>query len=392
MIKIEPKSILQWHELNKETSLYGRWVTLEHIQPILKKLQAPVSCEELGLSVLNRTIYKVSVGSGNIKVLIWSQMHGNESTGTKAVIDLLEFIKKPKEFQELRDQILNKCTLTIIPILNPDGAEAYTRENASKIDLNRDIIARKAPETKLLLRLLEKINPEYCFNLHDQRTIFTVGNTKESATLSFLAPSEDEKRTVSPGRKATMKVIVAMNELMQRIIPNQIGRYTDEFYPTATGDNFQKMGHNTVLVEAGHYKDDYEREKVRTFNFIALMQGLNYISSSEQDLGYEAYFDIPNNSENHLDIIYKNVYLKSENKKIDAGILFKESLKNGEVIFEPEIKRVGDLKNYTANSIIEEKGLIFTNKDELQRFLKKRMLNFWDIFKLIIIFTLKFPN
>ena len=69
-----------------------------------------------------------------------------------------------------------------------------------------------------------------------------------------------------------MNVIVAMNNLLQKVIPNHIGRYTDEFYPTATGDNFQKLGFNTILIEAGHYPDDYDREEVRKFNFLHLFK------------------------------------------------------------------------------------------------------------------------
>ena len=65
-----------------------------------------------------------------------------------------------------------------------------------------------------------------------------------------------------------------MNALLEKIIPGHIGRYTDEFYPTATGDNFQKLGHNTILIEAGHYYNDYERDVVRKFNFYALLQGV----------------------------------------------------------------------------------------------------------------------
>ena len=57
-----------------------------------------------------------------------------------------------------------------------------------------------------------------------------------------------------------MNVIVAMNSMLQKIIPNFVGRYTDEFYPTATGDNFQKLGYNTILIESGHYPNDYQRE------------------------------------------------------------------------------------------------------------------------------------
>ncbi|NNC70560.1 MAG: zinc carboxypeptidase [Flavobacteriaceae bacterium] len=365
------ESILEWYQVIKQRPLHGRWIRLSHIQPILHELNEPFTVQQIGNSTLNNPIYSVRIGSGKTPVLIWSQMHGNESTGTKALFDLINFFDDPKEYAPLRDQILENCQITMIPMLNPDGAEAYTRENASDIDLNRDVIDQKAPETKLLLQLLKNVNPEYCFNLHDQRIIYTVGDTNKSATISFLAPSENQERTVTQGRKETMKVIVAMNAVMQKIIPGQIGRYKDEFYPTATGDNFQKMGHNTILIEAGHDKDDYDREQVRAYNFIALLQGLNYISSNES-ISNEPYEDIPNNTEYYFDVLYKDVFIASENKKVDAGIVFKEILKDNQIHFEPEVQQLGDLKSYAANTIVEDKGLIFADKGELQRFHKKR--------------------
>ena len=126
-------------------------------------------------------------------------------------------------------------------MLNPDGAEYYTRVNAHAIDLNRDAVDIKAKESRLLRTVLEEFSPDFCFNLHDQRTIFGVEGTKNPATISFLAPSEEETRKLTLGRKETMNVIVAMNSLLQAIIPNQYRRYTDDFYPTATGDNFQNL-------------------------------------------------------------------------------------------------------------------------------------------------------
>jgi murein tripeptide amidase MpaA len=38
---------------------------------------------------------------------------------------------------ERSEKILDAFTFYCIPMLNPDGA-AYTRENANKVDLNRD--------------------------------------------------------------------------------------------------------------------------------------------------------------------------------------------------------------------------------------------------------------
>ena len=198
---------------------------------------------------------------------------------------------------ELSDKISFTESIKIIPILNPDGAEHYTRVNAHAIDLNRDAVDINAKESQLLRTVLEEFCPDFCFNLHDQRTIFGVEGTKNPATISFLAPSEEETRKVTPTRKKTMNVIVAMNSLLQQIIPNHIGRYTDTFYPKATGDNFQKLGYSTILIESGHYKKDYQREKVREFTFISILQGLYHISIAKNYDDYNAYFKIPNNNE-----------------------------------------------------------------------------------------------
>ncbi|MCK4562455.1 MAG: peptidase M14, partial [Flavobacteriaceae bacterium] len=211
-----------------------------------------------------------------------------------------------------------------------------------------------------------KTKPHYCFNMHDQRTIFSVGEENSPATISFLAPSVDKKRTLTDGRKQTMEVIVSMNNLLQKFIPNQIGRYTDEFYPTATGDNFQKMGHNTILVESGHFKNDYQREKTRKYTFFALLEGLSHIAFREKASNYEDYFKIPNNEKLYLDVILVDVIY--EKNKIDIGILFEEILKDKQLHFIPKVKIKGDLSNYNANRIVND--LSFPNENKLKKWLK----------------------
>ncbi len=372
MLELSVDILKNWQRSNKEKTLCGRYLRPSDIEPLIASLTSTFKVSNLGDSYQGRSISKITVGEGSMNILIWSQMHGNESTGTKAIFDLFRFFQDPGELLALRDQILKTCTISIIPMLNPDGSEQYTRVNAMDIDLNRDVLDQRAPESQVLLKEVKEFNPKYCFNLHDQRTLFTVGETFESATLSFLAPSEDEARTITEGRIATMKVIVAMNELVQKALPGQIGRYTDEFYPTATGDNFQKMGHNTILIESGHYKDDYQREQVRLFTFMALVAGLNYLSSTSHELSHEPYFEIPSNGECYFDEMHRSIYLTSENQFINVGVIYKELLEDGALKFEPEIKNYGDLAGYTANTIVEHDGLKMKNLNELQRFLKKR--------------------
>ncbi|CAM1362044.1 Zinc carboxypeptidase [Tenacibaculum sediminilitoris] len=328
----------------KEDSISGRWITLSDIEPLYFGLQnSEIQTKIIGESEEGRAIYQLKLGKGKKRILIWSQMHGNESTGTKAVFDFLNFIQRFAT-HEITKSILSNCSITIIPMLNPDGAQAYTRVNANNVDLNRDAVELEAKESKFLRSILEEVNPQFCFNLHDQRTIFGVEGTKNPATISFLAPSEEEKRTITEGRKETMNVIVAMNDLLQEIIPNHVGRYTDEFYSTATGDNFQKLGHNTILIEAGHFPNDYDREEVRKFNFYALLQGIYHISSEENFKEFEKYLAIPNNIKNFYDVIYR-----SKNNKKDVAYQYVESIENDKFALVLTKEKEGELSMYLAH-------------------------------------------
>lgn len=324
------------YKLCKEDSLFGKWIVFKDIQPLILNLKK-VKVIQIGTSERNIPIYKLQLGLGRKKILIWSQMHGNEATGTKAVFDFLKLIENTTN--NFLNKILTHCTIEIIPMLNPDGALAYTRTNANDVDLNRDAVALQAKESKLLRKVLEDFNPEFCFNLHDQRTIFGVEGTKNPASISFLAPSEEETRAITNGRKQTMNVIVAMNSLLQNVIPNHVGRYTDEFYPTATGDNFQKLGHNTILIEAGHYPDDYNREEVRKFNFFALLQGLYHIAVSDYFSDYKGYFDIPNNEKSFLDVIHRY------QKKDDEGFQYEDFVLDGKLVSKLKKVEKGDLSS-----------------------------------------------
>ena len=115
----------------KEKSLFGRYITSKIIEGLLDNFSSVFQVSTIGYSVEHRPIFSLKVGQGDTKILLWSQMHGNESTTTKALFDVLNGFSKGK-FSD----ILENCTLQIIPILNPDGAARYTRVNANEVDLN----------------------------------------------------------------------------------------------------------------------------------------------------------------------------------------------------------------------------------------------------------------
>ena len=285
---LEPSQIIKSSKKFKTKALHGRWITINDLEnKIFEKLYQSndLIINKIGSSEENRNIYDITIGKGPSKILIWTQMHGNESTGTKAIIDLIYYLSKNDDF--IVSKIISQCSIKIIPILNPDGAVHYTRLNANKIDLNRDAKELIAKESQLLRKVLEDFKPDFCFNLHDQRTIFGVEGTKNPATISFLSPSVDSTKKLNETRIKSMNVIITMNSLLQQIIPNHVGRYSDKFYPDATGDNFQKLGYPTILIESGHYLDDYQRETVREFTFISILQGLYHIATTNHYFVYK---------------------------------------------------------------------------------------------------------
>ncbi len=339
-----------WHQTYIESTLQGRYITLDHITSLLDIQPKKVNLKQIGVSVLKRPIHSLTIGTGKKKILMWSQMHGNESTTTKAVFDVLNYLNESSNSTEA---ILNNYTLCIIPMLNPDGSAAYTRVNANGVDLNRDAQTRSQPESVVLRRIYDEFQPDYCFNLHGQRTMYSIGSTDKSSILSFLTPSEDKERSITPNREKSMEIIVKMNEMLQNRIPNHVGRYDDGFNINCVGDTFQSFGTPTVLFEAGHFPNDYKREKTRELIFYAIIEAIQYISLNKiEGSATAAYFDIPENGKQYYDIILKNLKT-DQNETFDVGVTYKEVLKNGEIDFEPYIEDKKMLKKSFGHKIID---------------------------------------
>jgi len=330
----------------KEKSVFGRYVTTEMLEASWLKNCSSCKVVEVGKSVNGKRIKSLTLGTGQKRFLMWSQMHGNESTTTKAVLDLVNFLHSdtPKA-----NDFLTNCTFLIVPILNPDGAESYTRVNANAVDLNRDAKNLTQPESKVLRELFTRFKPDFCFNLHDQRTLFSVGNSDMPATVSFLCPASDIERRLTSSRKTAMKLIVAMDKKLQSLIPGQIGRYDDAFNDNCVGDSFQMTGVPTILFEAGHFPDDHEREKTRELIFYALLEVIGAISKDQiENFATEDYFKIPENKKLFFDVLVENAQVVNPNLEANTalGIRYKEVLQNASICFQPEIAETGFLKDY----------------------------------------------
>ena len=353
---------LELHKEFKEQSIAGRYITLDHIEPLMVKYNSEI----IGQSVLGKPIYKLQFGTGKTRILMWSQMHGNESTTTKALFDFINFLHSNTKLSSI---ILDHFTFCMLPMLNPDGAKLYTRENANGIDLNRDAQDLSQPESIVLRKIFETFQPNYCYNLHDQRTIYGVGQMAPEAnpngeklnlaTVSFLAPAFNENRDVNEVRIKAMNVIVAMNKTLQQFIPNQVGRFDDSFNLNCVGDTFQNLNVPTILFEAGHFANDYEREITRKYIFIALISGIRFLNENDIVLNeIDDYLKIMQNKVVFYDFVYKNVKINYDGneKIINFAAQFKEILNNRKVTFEAAISQVENLENYFGHIEIDAKG------------------------------------
>ena len=293
------------------------------------------------MSVNRLPIYGVKLGHGPLKVLMWSQMHGNESTTTRAILDILNEFKTGKA-----SIILDQLTLFIIPQLNPDGAKAYTRYNANNIDLNRDAVNLTQPESFALKEVFDEFKPHFCFNLHGQRTIYAAGKKGNPSTLSFLSPAANVEESLTPARLKAMQIIVAIKNNLATKLTDRIGRYDGAFNINCVGDLFTSLGAPTVLFEAGHYPMDYDRDMTLSLVQEAIMTGLNVIAGEDYiQFNADEYQYIPENSEDYVDIIINGVTITDGDETLSnqsLAIQYEEILDTNRILFQPKCLNYGE--------------------------------------------------
>jgi hypothetical protein len=256
----------------------------EGVQGEIERLRARhggrIAVETVGESVEGRPIRLLTVGTGRHRVLLWSQMHGDEPSATPALLDVADVLLSgagPPGTSE----VLGAVTLLLVPMLNPDGAERYERRNAQGIDVNRDALNLATAEGRLLKALRDRFDPELGVNLHDQNRRTTVGDTGVLASVSLLAVAGDPAGTMTPGRARAKRVAAAIATALRPLIPGGVARYDEEWSPRAFGDNLTAWGTPVVLIESGGVPPGRRVEDLTRLNFVALMTALGELARDD---------------------------------------------------------------------------------------------------------------
>jgi hypothetical protein len=323
---------------------------------------------KLGTSAEGRTISLLAAGGGATKVLLWSQMHGDEPTATMALLDMLSFFAK-EPGQNVVKTILEQLTLLMIPMLNPDGAERFQRRTSQSIDMNRDALALRTPESRILKDVQQRFKPEFGFNRHDQDPRYTVGSSKNVTAIALLTPALDEAKSDPPSRKRAKYLAATFAETMNLFIAGHVARYDDTFEPRAFGDNVQRWGTSTVLVESGGWPDDRDKMFIRKLNAVGLLISLYAIATGAyQEATLESYELLPFNGKNLYDVIFRNAQLKANGSTppvvVDIGCNIEEQLDgaSGKILLSARVVDIGDLSNYGAFVEHDSTGLLLTSE------------------------------
>ncbi len=335
---------------------------MTHLAALQQKLGPLMTMEQAGVSAENRSIHLLKLGSGPVKIFLWSQMHGDEPTATMALLDILNYIAQQKESPEVK-AILAQTTLLMVPMLNPDGAQRFQRRTSQGIDMNRDALRLQTPEARILKGVRDAYQPEIGFNLHDQDPRYTVGDQGTVAVISLLAPAYNVEKSDNAVRTRAKQVASTLTLVLEQFVKGHLGKYDDTFEPRAFGDNIQKWGTSVVLIESGGWKNDPEKMFIRKLNCVGLLSVFHAVAvKSYVQNGTMPYERIPMNTRTLYDIIIRGatVTFPDGRAPIIADIAVnKEEVRDGGVsTWRGRVVDFGDLSVFYAHEEWNGEGKI----------------------------------
>ncbi|MGZ4429967.1 MAG: M14 family zinc carboxypeptidase [Nocardioidaceae bacterium] len=167
---------------------------------------AVVEVKVIGHSVRGRPIYAWRVGDpqAKVKAVAMAVMHGNEA----APAQILRAIRDGRP--------VHGIDLWLLPVANPDGLARGTRQNAHRVDLNRNFPYRWARltgsyysgtgpaserETRVLMHFFADVRPRYVVSFHQPLYGVDTSVTKARPFARRLADELDlpRKRLVCGG-------------------------------------------------------------------------------------------------------------------------------------------------------------------------------------------------
>ncbi|WP_081686211.1 M14 family zinc carboxypeptidase [Candidatus Solirubrobacter pratensis] len=195
------------HGLHQRSFRHAAYARTDSADPLVRKRVV------IGRSVLGRPITAVELGDPDERrsSLVVGVIHGDEPAG-RAVVRRLE-----------RGPLPRAATLWIIEELNPDGLARHTRQNAHRVDLNRNFPRRwqplgrpgdqqysgprplSEPESRAASRLILALRPRITVWFHQPLAVTDIsgGDARIERRFAALSGLPPRRLTRYPGSAAS---------------------------------------------------------------------------------------------------------------------------------------------------------------------------------------------
>jgi hypothetical protein len=323
------------------------------LQQIAEK-NSKIQMIQVGSSVEGRSINMLSFGSGKTKLLLWSQMHGDEPTATAGLLAIFNYLAENSDLPFV-ENLYNNISINAIIMLNPDGAERFQRRNVQDIDINRDARLLQSPEARTLKAVKDSINPDFGYNLHNMTGREMVGDSRKLLNIAFMAPPFNFDDQDTPTRIRAKQLVVYMKDVLDNFIEGHISIYKADYMPRAFGDAMQNWGVSTVLIESALHDHD-QADFLVQMNFIALLASFDAIADNKiAGIDAKRYDNIPIEGRSMFDLMIRNVLIYNGDDipafRGDIGINILNRSTNDSLIERGQISDIGDLSIITGGRI-----------------------------------------
>jgi hypothetical protein len=197
------------------SSVAGYADVVQALDRIERTSNGLVSVASAGQSGEGRELLYATVGSGPTTFWLQARIHGNELHSTEAALQILDQLASGSNAART---IRENLTVTVIPMYNPDGAEANIRQSTTpnRIDLNRDWENFAQPESVAFWKLWRDTAPELALDLHHMGQAPIVEGTDDLNQFQIGARSIDPSRMTAEqwltNRQMAMTSVEALDQ------------------------------------------------------------------------------------------------------------------------------------------------------------------------------------
>lgn len=193
-------------------------------------------------------------------VLIDCQQHGNEPSGKEAALMVV------RDLVTTYSSLLARLDVILVPQVNPDGAEAGTRRNAHKMDLNRNHVILSEPESRALHHLFLDWMPEVTLDVHEYNAI-----KKDWVEHGIVKDAEEMMGTVT-----NLNIDSTLRELGLKVFIPEIGAkvrqagFSFHRYIVGSPFNNRRIRYSTTNINDG-------RQSMGIYNTLSfILEGKRY--------------------------------------------------------------------------------------------------------------------